>query len=89
MDELTEAVNLALDKVKADQGLTSDYQLATHLGINRMQITRWRGGKLSKAFRIIIPRTVLVNTPLHSGDTDLALDIRILAPLLAIPKIDT
>jgi len=88
VDELTQQVNLALDRVKAEQNLTSDYQLAQHLGINRMQITRWRKGRLSNAFKIIIPRTVLVNTPLTSGDTDLALDIRILAPLLAIPKID-
>ena len=83
MDELTQQVNIALDRVKAAQGLTSDYQLAAHLEINRMQITRWRAGKLSNAFKIIIPRTVLANTPLSSGDADLALDIRILAPLLA------
>lgn len=88
MDELTEQVNLALDRVKSEQGFTSDYQLARHLGINRMQITRWRSGKLSNAFRIIVPRTVLANTPLSSGDADLALDIRILAPLLTLPKID-
>ncbi len=89
MDELTQQVNIALDRVKAAQGLTSDYQLAAHLEINRMQITRWRAGKLSNAFKIIIPRTVLANTPLSSGDADLALDIRILAPLLAMPEIDT
>lgn len=88
MDELTEAVNLALDRVKAEQGFTSDYRLARHLGINRMQVSRWRSGKLSNAFKIIIPRTVLANTPLSSGDIDLALDIRVLAPLLEMPKID-
>lgn len=87
MDELTQQVNLALDRVKADQHFTSDYQLAAHLGIRRMQITRWRSGKLSNAFRIIIPRTVLANTPLSNGDIDLALDIRILAPLLKMPDI--
>ena len=87
MDELTQAVNLALDRVKAEHGLSSDYQLAQHLGINRMQITRWRAGKLSNAFRIIIPRTVLVNTPLSTGDAERALDIRILAPLLKMPDI--
>lgn len=87
MDELTQQVNLALDRVKAENNLSSDYQLATHLGIKRMQITRWRSGKLSNAFRIIIPRTVLANTPLSSGDADLALDIKILAPLLKMPDI--
>lgn len=87
MDELTEAVNQALNRVKAEHGLSSDYQLAAYLGINRMQITRWRTGKLSNAFRIIIPRTVLANTPLSSGDAELALDIRILAPLLKMPDI--
>ena len=88
MDELTEAVNLALDRVKADNGLTSDYQLASHLGINRMQITRWRAGKLSRVFRMIIPVTVLANTPLPAQWLEVALDIRILAPILAMPKID-
>lgn len=88
MDELTEAVNLALDRVKAEHGITSDYQLAQHLGIRRMQLTRWRAGKLSHAFRTIIPITVMVNTPLPSGWAEQAQDIRVLAPLLSMPQID-
>lgn len=89
MDELTEAVNQALNRVKAEQGITSDYQLAQHLGIKRMQLTRWRAGKLSKAFRTIIPITVLANADLPIGWTEQALDIRILAPLLRMPNIAT
>jgi len=87
MDELTQQVNLALDRVKSENGFASDYQLAKHLGINRMQLTRWRAGKLSNAFRTIIPITVLAHTDLPVGWADQALDIRILAPLLEIPKL--
>ena len=63
MDELTEAVNLALDRVKADHGLT-ETELVAHLGAaNRAVLWRWRQGKFTKAFRRVIPRTVLANTP--------------------------
>ena len=88
MDELTQQVNLALDRIKADQHITSDAQLAEHLNCDRMGISRWRRGRFSKAFRTIIPRTVLVNTPLPAGWNELANDIRILAPLLKLPDID-
>ncbi len=80
MDELTQQVNLALDRVKEAKSLTSDAQLALHLDCDRMAISRWRRGRFSKAFRTIIPITVLVNTPLPAGWPELANDIRILAP---------
>lgn len=89
MDELTEAVNLALDRVKSEHGFTSESQLAAHLGVRRNAIYLWRKGKLSRPFRTIIPLTVLANTPMPPGWTELSKDVRILAPLLAIPKIDT
>ena len=89
MDELTEAVNLALDRVKSDHGLTNDDQLAQHIGAaNRAVVWRWRRGKFTKAFRTIIPLTVLANTPLPPHWAEQAVDIRILAPLLAMPQID-
>ena len=88
MDELKQQVNLALDRVKSEQSLDSDAQLAEHLGTDRMTIWRWRNGKFSKAFRTIIPITVLVNTPLPVGWNELANDIRILAPILKLPDIE-
>ena len=89
MDELTQQVNLALDRVKAEYEL-SETELADHLGVNdRMAVWRWRHGKFSKAFRTIIPITVLVNTPLPVGWAEQATDIRILAPLLKLPDIAT
>jgi DNA-binding XRE family transcriptional regulator len=88
MDELTEQVNLALDRVKAEHGFTSESQLADHLGVRRNAVYLWRKGKLSKAFRTIIPLTVLANTPMPHGWAELSKDVRILAPLLAMPKID-
>lgn len=87
MDELTEAVNLALDRVKTEQNLTSDYQLAKHLGIKRMQLTRWRAGKLSKAFKTAAKITNVFAAPVPPGWNEQALDIRILAPLLKMPDI--
>ena len=87
MDELTEQVNIALDRVKADNSFTEG-QLAAHLTTSRMQLSRWRKGQYTKAFRAIIPITVLVNTPLPAAWAEQAVDIRILAPILAIPKID-
>ena len=87
MDELTEAVNLALDRVKAAHTL-NEGALADHLAIDRMTLWRWRNGQYSALFRNLIPITVLVNTPLPVGATEQATDIRILAPLLAIPHID-
>ncbi len=88
MDELTQQVNLALDRVKAAHGL-SETELVAHLGVSdRTAIYRWRKGKFSKAFRTIIPLTVLVNTPLSLGWAEQAVDIRILAPLLMMPDID-
>ena len=86
MDELTEAVNLALDRVKSECGL-NEGQLAAHFAVSRRLLHRWRKGTYSKAFRIIIPQTVLVNTPLPPAWNEAAADIRILAPLLAIPHI--
>ena len=87
MDELTQQVNLALDRVKAEHGL-SETELVAYLGAtDRMEIYRWRQGRFSKAFRIVIPRTVLANTPLLDRDLELARDIRILAPLLKMPDI--
>ena len=95
MDELTEAVNLALDRVKADNGFhgTGEYhngeaQLAKHLGINRQMLWRLRKGQFSREFRTLMPITVMVNTPLPPGAIELAQDIRILAPILSIPQID-
>ena len=87
MDELTEQVALALDRVKADLSLT-ETALATHLGISRNSLYRWRQGRFSKSFRTIIPLTVLANTPLPPDWGEQADDVRILAPLLAMPKID-
>ena len=88
MDELTEAVNLALDRVKAEHNL-SETELVAHLGVSdRTALYRWRRGRFSKAFRTIIPITVMVNTPLPVGWADQAVDIRILAPLLKMPDID-
>ena len=87
MDELTEAVNLALDRVKSAHGFT-DTELAEALGTDRMMIWRWRQGKFSALFRFLIPITVLANTPLPAGAAEQATDIRILAPLLSIPQID-
>ncbi len=89
MDELTKQVNLALNRIKAEQSLSSDGQLADHLQCDRMAISRWRRGKFSKAFKTIMPITVLVNTPLPAGWAELANDIRILAPLLKLPDIAT
>ena len=86
MDELTQLVNLALDRVKADKQL-NEGDLADHLGIDRMTLWRWRDGQYSRAFRTLIPLTVLVNTPLPDGAAEQASDIRILAPLLAMPTI--
>ena len=87
MDELTEAVNLALDRVKSENSL-NEGTLAIHLGIGRMALYRWRHGQFSREFRALMPITVMVNTPLPPGALELAQDIRILAPLLSIPKID-
>ncbi len=87
MDELTQQVNLALDRVKAERGF-NESELADHLGTDRMALWRWRTGHLSKAFRTIIPITVLVNTPLPTGWAEQATDVRILAPLLKLPDID-
>ena len=87
MDDLTQQVNLALDRVKSENGFASDYQLAKHLGINRMQLTRWRAGKLSKAFSTVAALTNGFTTAVPLGWTEQALDIRILAPLLEIPKL--
>ena len=87
MDELTEQVNLALDRVKAERRL-NEGQLADHLGVDRMTLWRWRDGQYSKAFKTIIPLTVLANTPLPVGWIEQATDIRILAPLFSIPNID-
>ena len=84
MDELTIQVNLALDRVK---GSMTEGELADHLGTDRMQLWRWRQGMFSKAFRTIIPLTVLANTPLPIGWTEQANDIRILAPILKLPDI--
>lgn len=86
MDELTQQVNLALDRVKADNSL-NEGQLADHLFVSRMTLWRWRDGQYSDLFRNLIPLTVLVNTPLPIGAAEQATDIRILAPLLAIPTI--
>ena len=88
MDELTEAVNMALDRVKAEHGL-GEAELADHLGTDRMAIWRWRNGQFSKAFRTIIPITVLGNTALPVGWAEQATDIRILAPLLKLPDISS
>ena len=87
MDELTEAVNLALDRVKTDHNL-NEGELADHLGTDRMTLWRWRQGQYSALFRNLIPLTVLVNTPLPVGAAEQATDIRILAPLLKLPNID-
>ena len=87
MDTLTEQVNLALDRVKAEHGLT-ETELAKYLGASdRNALHRWRKGRFSKAFLFIIPRTVLVNQPLPLGWAEQAVDIRILAPLLRMPDI--
>ncbi len=89
MDILTEQVNLALDRVKAEKNI-SETELVDHLGAtDRMAVWRWRHGRFSKAFRTIIPLTVLVNTPLPVGWAEQAEDIRILAPLLKMPDIAT
>lgn len=88
MDELTQQVNLALDRVKSERGL-SERGLADHIGIDRMALWRWRQGKFSRAFRTIIPITVLANTPLPVGWAEQAVDVRILAPLLKLPDIAT
>ncbi len=87
MDELTEAVNLALDRVKAEQSLSSDAQLAIHLDCDRMAISRWRRGRFSRAFRTIIPQTVMMSISLPAGWAEQAKDIRVLAPLLKLPDI--
>ena len=86
MDELTIQVNLALDRVKTEHGLTES-QLAKHIGISRNSLYRWRKGHFSKAFRTIIPLTVLANTPLPAGWSEQSDDVRILAPLLKLPDI--
>lgn len=86
MDKLTEQVNAALDRVKIENSL-NESQLADHIGIDRMALWRWRRGYYSKAFRTIIPLTVLVNTPLPPGWSEQANDIRVLAPLLKLPNI--
>lgn len=83
MDELTEAVKSALDRA---QGAMTDSEFAAHLGTDRMALWRWRNGRYSKAFRTIIPLTVLKNLPLPPGWAEQATDIRIVAPLLATPK---
>jgi len=87
MDEITQQVNLALDRLKTAHGL-SESALAAQLGVTRAVVWRWRHGRFSRAFRTIIPRTVLASTPLPAGWAEQAVDIRILAPLLAIPQID-
>lgn len=86
MDELTQAVNLALDTAKGE--MTEGY-LAAQLGVDRMTLWRWRNGRFSQAFRMLMPITVMVGTPLPPGAADQATDIRVLAPLLAMPHIDT
>lgn len=88
MDELTEQVNLALDRVKAERGL-SESELAVYLNIDRMTLWRWRNGRYSQLFRMLIPITVMKNTPLPTGAAEQVDDIRILAPLLTIPNIAT
>ena len=88
MDILTEQVNLALDRVKTEHKL-NESALAAHLGCSRNTIYRWRRGDFSKAFRTIIPITVLVNTPLPAGWSEQSDDVRILAPLLKMPDIAT
>ena len=88
MDELTQQVNLALDRVKTEHSL-NEGQLADYIGVDRMTLWRWRDGQYSKAFKTIIPLTVLVNTPLPIGWTEQAADIRILTPLLKLPDIVT
>ncbi len=89
MDQLTEQVNIALDRVRAEHGLNNETQLADHFGIKRITLYRWRNGKFSVDFRNIIPRTVLVNVPIPAYLRDQSADIRILAPLLMQPQIDT
>ena len=84
MNELTEAVNLALDNAK---GSMTEQQLADQLGCSRNTLYRWRKGDFSKAFRTIIPLTVMVNTPLPAGWAEQSSDVRILAPLLKLPDI--
>ncbi len=86
MDELTQQVNQALDRAK---GSMTEDEFAVHLGTTRMQLWRWRNGHYSKAFRTIIPLTVLVSTELPAGWAEQATDIRILAPLLKLPDIAT
>lgn len=87
MDELTEAVNLALDRVKAAHNL-SETELVAHLGVSdRTALYRWRRGRFSKAFRTVAQITNMFITPVPLGWADQAVDIRILAPLLKMPEI--
>ncbi len=88
MDELTQQVNLALNRVKAAHGL-SETELVAHLGVSdRTAIYRWRKGKFSKAFRTVAQITNMFTMPVSPGWNDQAVDIRILAPLLMMPDID-
>ena len=87
MDELTEAVNLALDRVKSEHNL-SETELVTHLGVSdRTAIYRWRRGRFSKAFRTVAQITNMFTIPVTPGWAEQAVDIRILAPLLKPPDI--
>lgn len=87
MDELTEAVNLALDRVKAEHNL-SETELVEFLGVSdRAAIYRWRRGRLSKAFRTVARITNMFTIPVPLGWAEQAVDIRILAPLLKMPDI--
>ncbi len=86
MDELTIQVNLTLDQIKGERSF-NEGELASHLGIDRMALWRWRQGQFSRAFRTIIPVTVMMGIPLPVGWAEQAIDIRILAPLLKLPDI--